>query len=52
MRVRETISNTLKRSGTEKMRGETKILKRGQAGSSDGCLKKREGAETPLRTGL
>ena len=51
MRVRETVSNTLKRSETEKRGGETKILKRGQAGSRDRCLKKREGAETPLRTG-
>ena len=33
---------TLKGSGTEKRGGETKILKRGQAGSRGGCLKKGE----------
>ena len=35
--------------GTEKGGGDTKILKRGQPGLRDGCLKKR-GAETPLQT--
>ena len=39
--------NTLKGGGMEKMGGETKILKRGQAWSSVGCLK-MEVAETPL----
>ena len=33
----------------EKGRGETKILKRGQAGSKGGCLKRR-GVGIPLRT--
>ena len=33
----------------EKGRGETKILKRGQAGSRGGCLKRR-GVGIPLRT--
>ena len=36
----------LKKGGTEKKRGETKILKRGHAGSRGGCL--RKGAGTPL----
>ena len=45
-----TVENTLKGDGTEKRRGETKILKKGwgQAGSRGECLKK--GAGTPLRT--
>ena len=30
----------LKRGGTEKRGGETKILKRGELGSKGGCLKK------------
>ena len=46
------MSNTLKGART-KMRGqETKILKMGQAGSRDGCLKKGGRLEpgTPLQT--
>ena len=34
-----TVENTFKGGGTEKRR-ETKILKRGQAGSRGGCLKR------------
>ena len=45
----ENCQNTLKGGGTKKRGEETKILKRGQAGSKGGCLKKR-GAGTPLRT--
>ena len=39
-------------SGTEQRAGDTKILKRGQAGSRGECLKKAGvgGAGTPLRT--
>ena len=45
-----TVSNTLKVGGTEKRGGEATILKKkGQAGSRDGCLKKRGGAGTHLR---
>ena len=35
-----TVSNTLKGGGTKMRGGETKVLKRGQAGSRGGCLKK------------
>ena len=42
--------NTLKGSGTEKRGGETKILKRGQAGSRGGFLKEGGGTGTPLQT--
>ena len=39
-------------SGTEQRAGDTKILKRGKAGSRGECLKKRGegGGGTPLRT--
>ena len=47
--VGENCRKYLKGDGTEKRIGETKILKRGKAGSRDGCLKKGE-AGTPLRT--
>ena len=40
------VGNTLKGGGTEKRGGETEILKRGQAGSRGGCLKK--GGWNPL----
>ena len=43
MRVGGTVKNILKGGGTEKRGGETKILKRGQAGSRGGCLKKSGG---------
>ena len=48
MRVSGKVWNALKRGGTEKREGETKILKRGEgpAVSRGGCLKKRE----PLQT--
>ena len=49
MRVGLTVLNSLKGGGTEKRGGETKILKRGQTGSRDGCLK-NGGAGTPLQT--
>ena len=39
----EAVENTLKGGGTEKRGGETKILKRGKAGSRGGCLKKGMG---------
>ena len=42
MRVGGTVSNTLKGGGTEKRGGQTKILKRGQAGSR-GALKRGKG---------
>ena len=42
VRVGETASNTLKRSGTEKRVGETRVFKKGQAESRVGCLKKGE----------
>ena len=35
--------------GTEKKGREAKILKKGQAGSRDGCLEKGRGAGTPLQ---
>ena len=41
VKVGGTVWNTLKGGGTEKMGGETKILKRGKAGSRGGCFKKR-----------
>ena len=41
--MRGTVRNSLKEGGTEKRGEETKILKRGQAGSRGGCLKKGEG---------
>ena len=40
------VGNTLKGGGTEKRGVETEILKRGQAGSRGGCLKK--GGWNPL----
>ena len=43
VRVGGTVYNTFKAGRTENMGGETKILKRGQAGSRGGCLKKTEG---------
>ena len=46
MRVGGIVQNTLKVGETEKRGGETKILKRGQAGSRGGCLKKG-GLEPP-----
>ena len=46
MRVGE-LSEILKWGRTEKSGGETKILKRGQAASKSGCLKK--GGWNPLR---
>ena len=49
MRVGETVENTLKGGGTEKRGGETKIFKRGQAGSRGEYLKKGV-AGTPLQT--
>ena len=52
MREGGGLSETL--SGTEKRRGETKILKKkGKAGSRDGCLKKGRGGrslEPPYET--
>ena len=39
-RVWETVQNTFKGRGTEKRIGKTKILKKGQAGSRGGCLKR------------
>ena len=52
MTVWRTVQITLKDSGAEKTEGQTKILKRekGEVGSRGGCLKKGEGAGTPLRT--
>ena len=41
MRVGRTIENTLKWGATKKRGGQAKILKRGQAGSRDGCLKEK-----------
>ena len=38
--VRRTVLNTLKRGGTEKRGGETKILKRGSSWVKGQCLKK------------
>ena len=40
MRVGKTVKNTFKGCETEKRGGETKILKRGQAGSRGRCHKK------------
>ena len=45
--MRGTVGNSLKEGGTEKRGEETKILKRGQAGSRGSCLKK--GAWNPLK---
>ena len=46
-----TVSNTLKVGGTEKREGEATILKKkGQAGSRDGCLKKRGELEPTYET--
>ena len=42
-----TVYNTLTRGGTEKRGGGTKILKRGQAGSRMGALKRGGGLEPP-----
>ena len=42
-RVERTVYNTLKGGGTKKRGGETKILKRGQAGPRGGCLERRDG---------
>ena len=53
MRVGGTVKNTLKRGGTEKRGGETKILKRGEGKLDQGMghfKKVGEGAGTPLRT--
>ena len=47
--MRELSKITLKGGGTERRGGETKIFKRGQTGSSGGCLKNGE-AGTPLQT--
>ena len=49
-RVGGTVENTLKRGGTEKRGGETKIFKKGQAGSRGRCLKKVGGAGTSSQT--
>ena len=38
VKVGGTVWNTLKGGGTEKRGGETKILKRGKAGSRGGCF--------------
>ena len=52
VRVGGTVWNSLKGGGTEKRKGEAKILKSGgQAGLRCGCLKKR-GTGTPLPTTL
>ena len=45
-----TVQNTLKRGGTVKMGGETKILKRGWQASSRGRCLRKGGAETPSQT--
>ena len=46
MRVAGTVWNNLKGGATEKRGGETRIFKRGEAGSRGGCLKK--GGWNPL----
>ena len=43
VRVGGTVWNTWEGGGAEEREGETKILKRGQAGSRGGCLKKKGG---------
>ena len=48
VRVGATVENTLERHGIEKRGGETKVLKRGQAGSKGWCLKKGGGGWNPL----
>ena len=47
-----TIWKTLKVGGTEKSGGETKILRREQAGQGVSALKMGRGAGTPLRAML
>ena len=48
MRVGETVQNTLKGGGTEKRRGETKIIKSGKLSQRVGALKRGGGAGTPF----
>ena len=50
MRLGGTVQNTLQGGETEKRGGETKILRRGQAESRGGCLKKGGGVlELPYK---
>ena len=44
-----TVWNTLKGGGIEKRGGESKILKRGKAGSRVGCIKKEGGLKPPKK---
>ena len=50
MRVGGTVQNTLKGGGTEKRRGETKIIKSGKLSQRVGALKRGGGAGTPFWT--